>query len=50
MPDEIEAIAKRRWEAKISKEWSTADQLRNELLAEGWTVKDLKDGFELAKT
>ncbi|OUU43456.1 MAG: cysteine--tRNA ligase [Verrucomicrobia bacterium TMED56] len=50
VPDEIEAIAKRRWEAKISKEWSTADQLRNELLAEGWTVKDLKDGFELAKT
>ena len=50
VPAEIEAIAKRRWEAKISKEWTVADQLRDELLADGWTVKDFKDGFELAKT
>jgi len=49
VPSEIEAIAQRRWDAKQSKEWSIADQLRDELLAEGWIVKDGKDGFELAK-
>ena len=49
VPGEIEAIAQRRWDAKQSKEWSIADQLRDELLAEGWIVKDGKDGFELAK-
>ncbi len=50
VPAEIQAIAQRRWDAKQSKEWSVADQLRNELLTEGWMVKDGKEGFELAKT
>lgn len=50
VPADIQAIAQRRWESKLSKEWAVADQLRDELLAEGWKVKDGKDGFELAKT
>ena len=49
VPAEIQVIAQRRWDAKQSKEWTVADQLRNELLDGGWTVKDGKEGFELAK-
>ena len=47
-PAEIQDLAQRRWEAKQSKDWALADQLRDELLAKGWTVKDGKAGFDLA--
>jgi cysteinyl-tRNA synthetase len=46
-PPEIQDLAQRRWEAKQSKDWALADQLRDELVAKGWTVKDGKDGFDL---
>ncbi len=46
-PAEILAIAQQRWEAKQSKDWSKADELRDELLAKGWQIRDKKDGFEL---
>jgi cysteinyl-tRNA synthetase len=48
-PAEIQDLAKRRWEAKQAKDWPLADQLRDELLTQGWMVKDGKDGYELAK-
>ena len=46
-PAEIQELAQRRWEAKQGKDWASADQLRDELVAKGWTVKDGKDGFDL---
>jgi len=46
-PDEVVALAQARWEAKQAKDWGKADTLRNELLAQGWVIKDSKDGFEL---
>jgi cysteinyl-tRNA synthetase len=46
-PAEIQNLAQRRWDAKQSKDWALADQLRAELLSQGWTVKDGKNGFEL---
>ena len=48
-PEEIQAMAQARWDAKQAKNWSEADRLRDELLAAGWVVKDSKDGFELVK-
>ena len=48
-PEEIQILAQQRWDAKQAKDWSTADQLREEILAFGWTVKDGKEGFVLAK-
>ena len=47
-PDEIVALAQARWDAKQAKDWSKADELRDALLAQGWVIKDSKDGFELA--
>jgi cysteinyl-tRNA synthetase len=49
-PAEIQDLSQRRWEAKQGKDWALADQLRAELLEQGWTVKDGKDGFELVPT
>ena len=49
VPEEIQQLAKQRWEAKIAKDWTLADQLRSELTDKGWKIKDAKDGFELAK-
>jgi len=46
-PTEIQNLAQRRWEAKQGKDWDLADQLRDELLAQGWAVKDGKEGFEI---
>ena len=49
IPLEIQDLAQQRWNAKLAKDWSTADQLRDKLSGLGWLVKDGKDGFELAK-
>ncbi|MBC8188889.1 MAG: cysteine--tRNA ligase, partial [Puniceicoccaceae bacterium] len=46
-PDEVVALAQARWDAKQAKDWGKADQLRDALLAQGWVIKDGKDGFEL---
>lgn len=48
VPDEVRDLAERRFAAKKAKDWGTADALRAELLALGWTVKDGKDGYTLA--
>ena len=47
-PEEIVQIAQQRWEAKQAKDWAKADEFRDALLAQGWVIKDSKDGFELA--
>ena len=49
-PEQVQILAQQRWDAKQAKDWSTADQLREEILALGWSVKDGKDGFVLAKS
>ncbi len=48
IPQEVREIAGRRYEAKLAKDWATADQLRAQLTALGWSVKDSKDGYQLA--
>ena len=46
-PEDIVALAQQRWDAKQAKDWGKADELRDVLLAQGWVVKDGKDGFDL---
>ena len=47
IPAEIQALAEQRWQAKQAKDWAACDQLRDQLIAQGWTVKDTADGYEL---
>ena len=39
-PEEIQAKAEARWEAKQSKDWGEADRLREEVASAGWEIKD----------
>ncbi|MGI8602410.1 MAG: cysteine--tRNA ligase [Verrucomicrobiales bacterium] len=49
IPEEIRALADKRWAARIAREWTTSDTLRAQLLALGWAVKDGKEGYELTR-
>ena len=48
-PDNIKELAQKRLEAKKSRDFATADSLRNEIDSLGWTVMDTADGFRLIK-
>ncbi|HTP81509.1 MAG TPA: cysteine--tRNA ligase [Alphaproteobacteria bacterium] len=46
-PAEISALADKRWAARLAKDFKTADALRKELAAAGWSMLDGKDGYKL---
>lgn len=48
-PQDIQEMAQKRIEAKKSRDFATADELRNKIDAAGWTVMDTVDGFKLVK-
>ena len=48
-PIEIQEMAQKRLESKKSRDFATADTLRNQIDAAGWTVMDTPDGFKLVK-
>ncbi|MDW8348695.1 MAG: cysteine--tRNA ligase [Verrucomicrobiae bacterium] len=47
IPDEVCAIAEKRWQARLQKDWATADKMRQQLLDMGWKVQDDKDRYTL---
>jgi cysteinyl-tRNA synthetase len=47
VPAEITALAEKRWAAKSAKDFASADALRKELTAAGWSMLDRKDGYSL---
>ena len=49
VPADVRTIADARWAARSAKDWAEADRLRAELAALGWTMKDGKDAYTLAK-
>lgn len=49
IPAEIAEMAQARWDAKKSRNFALADELRQKLTALGWSVLDGKDGFEVRK-
>ena len=48
-PVEIKEMAQKRMEAKKSRDFATADSLRNQIDSLGWMVMDTPDGFKLIK-
>ena len=50
IPANIQQLADTRWAARSNKDWATSDQLRDELAAKGWTMKDGKNSYELSKS
>ncbi len=49
IPEEITELANKRAEAKKAKDYALADQLRDEIQAKGYTVKDVPGGFKIEK-
>jgi cysteinyl-tRNA synthetase len=49
VPGAVRAVADARWGARNAKDWAEADRLRHELAALGWTMKDGKETYTLAK-
>jgi cysteinyl-tRNA synthetase len=49
LPPEIEALAEARRLARLAKEWQKSDELRRELNARGWEVRDTKDGQKITR-
>ena len=49
IPEEVKALAEKRWQAKLNKNWAEADTLRAQIDALGYTVKDGKDGYTVSK-
>ena len=46
-PDHVDALARRRTEARMAKDFATADVLRDEIAAAGWEVIDEPGGYGL---
>ncbi len=49
IPDEVQAIAKERWAARLAKDWAKSDELRATLASLGYAVKDGKEGYTLSR-
>ncbi|MEO0416094.1 MAG: cysteine--tRNA ligase [Verrucomicrobiota bacterium] len=49
VPEEIQALAQQRWDAKQNKDWGAADALRDQVQAAGYQIEDQKDGFIVVK-
>lgn len=49
VPEEVKALAEKRWQAKKDKNWAEADTLRAEIDKLGYTVKDSKEGYTIIK-
>ena len=47
VPGVIQELAARRWSAKMARDFATADRLRGELAAAGWTMLDGRADFKL---
>jgi cysteinyl-tRNA synthetase len=46
-PQDVIALAEKRWAARLAKDFKTADALRKELAAAGWAMLDGKDAYKL---
>jgi cysteinyl-tRNA synthetase len=47
LPAAVDALAKKRWDAKKARDFAAADRLRGELATAGWSMLDGKDGYRL---
>ncbi len=49
IPQEVKALAEKRWQAKQNKNWVEADALRAQLDTLGYVIKDSKEGYDIFK-
>ncbi len=49
LPPEVEALAGERAQARLAKDFRKSDELRDEMSARGWEVRDTKDGQKITR-
>jgi hypothetical protein len=49
IPAQVKAIAEERLLARANKDWAKSDELRNQISALGYEIKDAKDGYTLTR-
>jgi len=49
LPAEIARLAEERAQARLAKDFQKSDELRNELSARGWELRDTKDGQKITR-
>jgi cysteinyl-tRNA synthetase len=49
IPTEVAQLAKERAQARLAKDFKKSDELRNELNARGWDVRDTKEGYTITR-
>ena len=49
IPVDIIQLAERRRTAKMNKDWSSADNIRKEILDAGYEIKDAKEGYTITR-
>lgn len=49
VPKEVVELARARWEAKMKKDFTTADKLREQIKNYGFSVIDTKEGYRIEK-
>ena len=49
IPENIQELASKRWEAKLNKDWALADKLRGEISALGYEILDSKTEYKIIK-
>ena len=49
IPPEITQLLEERQNARTAKNWQVSDQLRDKILALGWTLKDTKQGQQVSR-
>jgi cysteinyl-tRNA synthetase len=49
IPAEIAELVRQREEARLAKDFQKSDELRNELNARGWEVRDTKNGYTITQ-
>jgi cyanophycinase-like exopeptidase len=48
--EEVLDLVRQRMQARLNKDWSASDRLREEIGARGWTVQDSKEGSKVVKS
>ncbi len=49
IPEDVQALAEKRWAAKQAKDWAASDALRAEIAALGWQIKDGKEDYAIVR-
>jgi len=49
LPDDVQALVRQRDEARMQMQWGRADQLRDEIAALGYVLKDSKEGTKVRR-